>query len=74
MTRDFFAYLANQKEDQQYWLSPGASQQVNRIGKFEYKALRCYNISLEALEYESKNQESSANKKWREIYGTQFPS
>ncbi len=74
MTRDFFAYLANQKEDQQYWMSPGANQHVKRIGKFEYKALRCYNISLEALEYKSKNQESSANQKWREIYGTLFPS
>jgi len=74
MTRDFFEYLKNQKVDQQYWLSPGANQHVLRKGIFEHKALRCYNISIEALEYESKNQESSANQKWREIYGTQFPN
>jgi hypothetical protein len=74
MTRDFFKYLKDQDEEQSYWLSPGARQYVWRKGKFEYKALRCYNIALEALEYESKNQNYSANKKWREIYGTKFPS
>lgn len=74
MTRDFFEYLKNQNEDQKFWLSPGANQHADRKGNFEYKALRCYNISLEALEYESKGQDSSANQKWREIYGTQFPS
>ena len=74
MTRDFFQFLKNQNEEQNYWLSPGANQYVLRKGKFEYKAKRCYNIALEALEYESKNKEWSANQKWREIYGTKFPS
>lgn len=72
MTRDFFKFLKDQNEDQNYWLSPGANQYVWRKGKFEYKALRCYNISLEALSHESKNNDWSANKKWREIYGTKF--
>jgi hypothetical protein len=74
MTRDFFEYLKNRDENQSYWLSLGANQYVWRKGNFEYKAKQCYNISLEALEYESKNQEWSANQKWRQIYGTKFPS
>jgi len=74
MTRDFFEFLKNLSETQEYWLSPGAHQYVWKKGNFNYKALRCYNISLEALEYESKGQEWSANQKWREIYGTKFPS
>lgn len=74
MTRDFFEYLKNCDENQNYWLSPGANQYVWRKDKFEYKAKQCYNISLEAIEYEGKNQERSANQKWREIYGTKFPS
>lgn len=74
MTRDFFEYLKNRDETQQYWLSPGANQYVWRKGKFEYKAKQCYNLSLEALEHESKNQEWSANQKWRQIYGTKFSS
>jgi len=74
MTRDFFEYLKDQNKEQSYWLSPGANQYVWRKGKFEYKATRCYNIALKALEHEEKNEEWSANQKWREIYGTKFPS
>jgi hypothetical protein len=73
MTRDFFKYLKNQDEEKNYWLALGSNQQLYRTGNFEYKALRCYNISLEALGFESGNQSWSANEKWREIYGTKFP-
>ncbi len=71
-TRDFFAYLKDQDPNKQYWLAVGSNQYVYRKGSFEYKALRCYNISIEALEYESNNNNWSANQKWREIYGTKF--
>lgn len=74
MTRDFFQYLKNQNSQQEYWSAPGSSQRVKRKGPFEYKALRCYNISLEALDYEEKKMNYSANAKWREIYGSKFPS
>jgi len=74
MTRDFFKYLKNQNTDQKYWYAPGSNQLVYRKGLFEYKALRCYNISLEACEYERNNQNWSANQKWRNIYGTKFPN
>lgn len=74
MTRDFFAYLKDQDPDKNYWLALGSSQYVWRKGKFEYKALRCYNIAVEALYYERDNMSASANLKWREIYGTKFPS
>jgi hypothetical protein len=74
MTRDFFEYLKNRNEEQLHWISPGGKQYVYRKGKFEYKAKQCYNKALEAIEYEGKNQEWSANQKWREIYGTKFPN
>jgi hypothetical protein len=73
MSRDFFKYLSEQSETQSYWLSPGARQYVWRKGKFEYKAKQAYNISLEAIEKE-KDYPISAKSKWREIYGTKFPS
>jgi hypothetical protein len=72
MTRDFFKYLKDQDTTQQYWLSPGANQHVNRKGSFENKAKQCYTLSLEAIAYEEKNMEWSANQKWKEIYGTRF--
>jgi predicted nucleotidyltransferase len=74
MTRDFFEYLKSQNSEQSYWLAPGSSQHVLRKGAFEYKALRCYNIAIEALKYETDSMPYSANQKWREIYGTKFPS
>lgn len=73
-TRDFLAFLVNQNQGQNYWYAPGSNQYVYRNANFEYKAKRCYNIALEAIEYEGKGQEWSANQKWREIYGYNFPS
>lgn len=72
MARDFFDYLRKQSENQNYWLAMGSGKHVYRSGKFEYKALRCYNLAVEAVEYEAKEQSYSANEKWREIFGSKF--
>ncbi|MGB1204899.1 MAG: SMODS domain-containing nucleotidyltransferase [Chitinophagales bacterium] len=72
MSRDFFKFLKDQKTEQSYWYAPGSNQLVYRKGSFEYKAKRCYNISLEAIEKEK--YPTTAKPKWREIYGTKFPS
>ncbi|MFB6453817.1 hypothetical protein ACE38W_00995 [Chitinophaga sp. Hz27] len=72
MSRDFFKFLAEQSE-QQYWLSPGGRQYVWRTGNFSYKAKQCYNIALEAIDKETKFP-TTAKVKWRDIYGTKFPS
>ncbi len=75
MCRDFFEWMANQKEEQEYWKAPGSGQYVNGKGLFQYKAKRCYNISLAAIAHETATpkQEWSAKQKWREIFGTSFP-
>jgi len=72
MVRDFFEYLKNQNENQEYWLALGSNQRVNRKGKFNYKAKLAYNTILEAIEYESKEMTYSANEKWREVFGSKF--
>jgi len=72
MTRDFFKYLKDQDTKKNYWLAPGSNQYVWRKGLFEYKALRCYNISLEAIDYEAREMPYSANEKWQEIFGSKF--
>lgn len=76
MSRDFFAYLANQDTNKQYWLAVGSNQYVYRKGAFEAKAKKCYNLAVEAIAHEtaSPKQEWSAKQKWREIYGTKFPN
>jgi hypothetical protein len=75
MCRDFFGWMANQDENQDYWKAPGSGSFVFGKGLFQYKATRCYNISLDAISYETAQpkQEWSAKNKWREIFGTAFP-
>ena len=76
MCRDFFSFMADQDRDQEYWRAPGSGQYVYGKGLFQWKATRCYNISLEAIEHESASpkREWSAKQKWREIFGTSFPN
>jgi hypothetical protein len=75
MCRDFFIWMADQDEKQEYWKAPGSGQYVYGKGLFQYKAKRCYNISLEAITHETTTpkQEWSAKQKWRDIFGTTFP-
>jgi len=75
MCRDFFKYMVNQDNNQAYWKAPGSGQYVYGKGLFQYKAKRCYNISLDAIAYETTTpkKEWSAKQKWREIFGTLFP-
>lgn len=76
MCRDFFKWMADQDENKLFWRAPGSGQYVLRKGLFQYKAKRCYNIALEAIEHEmaSPKREWSAKQKWREIFGTDFPN
>jgi hypothetical protein len=69
MSRDFFDFLAGQSPSQGYWLAVGSNQQVYRRGDFEYKAKRCRNISVDAIDYYSKEQVWSGRSKWKEVYG-----
>jgi len=76
MCRDFFKWMAAQDENQEWWRAPGSGQYVWGKGLFQYKAKRCYNLSLEAIDHEmaSPKREWSAKQKWREIFTTNFPN
>lgn len=73
MTRDFFKFLSEVDDNQLYWRAAGSGQFIWLKGPFAHKALKAYNCTLEALEYERKDMQFSANIKWREIYGNRFP-
>jgi hypothetical protein len=75
MCRDFFKWMSEQDSEQEYWKAPGSGQYVYGKELFQYKAKRCYNISLEAIAHETATpkQEWSARQKWRDIFGTDFP-
>ncbi len=72
MTRDFFRYLSEIDDTQEYWIAPGSGQRVNRKGSFSKKAKAAYEQAVKAIEHEGKGQETSANTCWRAIYGTGF--
>lgn len=74
LSRDFFKYLKDIDEEKVYWLAPGSNRYVWKTGNFQYKAKQAYNISLEAISKEDSGLKSTAKQKWREIYGTKFPS
>ena len=74
LCRDFFKWMSEQSSDQEYWKAPGSGQYVYGKGLFQYKAKRCYNISLDAIQYATDNKDWSAKQKWREIFGTAFPN
>ena len=76
MCRDFFSFMADQDKEQLYWKAPGSGQYVYGKGLFQWKARRCYNIALKAIEYETSDPKMnwSAKQKWREIFGSAFPS
>lgn len=75
MCRDFFQWMAAQDQEQEFWRAPGSAAYVYGKGLFQYKAKRCYNIAVEAIEHESAatKREWSARQKWREIFGAAFP-
>jgi Second Messenger Oligonucleotide or Dinucleotide Synthetase domain len=74
LTRDFFNFLAGQDSTQHHWRAPGSMAWVRRTGPFEYKARQAELRALEALAYLSRNEDWSARQRFREIYGTAFPS
>lgn len=69
MVRDFFAFLKDEP-DKDYYLAVGSNQRVKLKARFQPKAKKAYNHCLEAIANEGK---TSANKKWREIFGTAVP-
>lgn len=74
MSRDFFKYLKELDKLQTKWFVPGSNRYILEINNFTYKASQAYNKSLEAIEAESNSNLWTAKSKWREIYGTKFPS
>lgn len=72
MSRDFFKYLKDIDREKSSWLKPGSNARLEKNGSFQNKASIAYEKSLEAISYES--NEYTAKQKWREIYGTKFPS
>lgn len=69
MVRDFFEFLMNEP-DKDYYLALGSNQRVVVKKRFQPQAKKAHNRCLEAIAHEGK---ASANKKWREVFGSAVP-
>lgn len=69
LARDFFKFLMNEPKHD-YYQALGSHQRVTVKQPFQAKAKKAYKRCLEAIEQEGKD---SANKKWREVFGTAVP-
>jgi hypothetical protein len=74
VSRDLFDYLRTRDDKQTYWLSPGANQYVWKTGTFWFKAAQCYHTAVDACSYQGDKYGWTARQKWREIYGSGYPS
>lgn len=73
MTRDFLEYISNQSTTQTKWRVMGSGRYIYCSTNFQYKAKLSLSVAKEAISFE-KSYPNRANLKWREIYGTKFPS
>lgn len=71
MCLSFFTYLADQDEEQEYWLAPGSNQRVYKKSNFVPKAKKARNNCEKAIENEEKE---SARSYWKRIFGRPFPT
>lgn len=74
MARDFFHFLSKQDQNQTWWRAPGSAAWVSRKGIFQHKARSAYLRSVEAIAYNGTDFEWSRRQKWREIFGSLYPS
>lgn len=76
MCRDFFKWMSEQSQEQEWWRAPGSGAYVWGKGIFQHKARRCYSLVLEAIEHEmaKPKREWSAKAKWREVFTNKFPA
>lgn len=71
MVRDFFQYLKNMNDNQEYWLAPWSNQRVAKKDNFTYKAKLAYNNAVQAIA-EDGNNEYLSNSYRKDIFGSKF--
>ena len=74
MMRDFFEFLYLQDKEKERWCAPGSRSFVVRKGGFRSKAKTAFIKASKAVQYNANNHAWSRRQKWREIFGTRYPS
>ena len=74
MTQDFLEYLASRRKDQLHWYAKGSNRVLPSSDDFGEKANIAYKIVSRAFIFEEEDNWIEANKCWREVFGTDFPT
>lgn len=74
LVRDFMKHLSEIDTSKTCWRAPGSGSYVWKKGNFQKAAQEAYDISLKAINYDSENMPHTAAKKWREIFGSKYPT
>jgi hypothetical protein len=70
MARDLFKFLS-EEDDHEFYAAVGSRQRVRVKKRFQRKAKRAHELCLEAI---AAAEKSSANKKWKAVFGRPVPS
>lgn len=70
MSRDFFKYLADQPDQDEY-AAPGSRQRVKVKRRFQRKAKKAHELCIKAIAAEN---QAVVNDKWKKVYGRPFPA
>lgn len=70
MSRDFFEYLKDET-DKAYYQALGSKQHVKVRKKFQKKAKKAYELSLDAI---AATTDATRRSRWRKVYGSAYPA
>ncbi len=71
LCKEFFEFLSNLNDDQDYWLAPGSNTRVYKKGNFTAKAKKAKNRCDDAIK---KDGQESVRLLWKRVFGRQFPN
>lgn len=74
LVRDFMKHLSEIDSTQMYWRAPGSGSFVWKKGDFQTAAREAYEASLKAISHEINQLPYTAANKWREIFGSKYPT
>lgn len=70
MAHDFFEFLSKEPKQERY-AAPGSAQHVKVKAPFQRKAEKARKLAEKAL---ASGSDASANKKWKKVFGREFPA
>ena len=74
LVRDFMFHLSEIDPNKNYWRAPGSGSYVWKTGNFQKHAKSAYETACAAINHETNDKPYTAANKWREVFGTKYPT